>query len=173
MQDSKDLELKTTFRECPLSLEVFKIRSLGAHDAMASELKYHQKCWIKIILNRIKEVLYTLLYPWRHLQHVFSVTMSHLPRRLQDLQEVVKTCLQGIFQRRLQDVLTRRLPKTPSRCLGRREIVMLKTSSRRMFAGIYNNAIFTYKRSEWSTCKEIASARICSFFNIESIGSIG
>ena len=63
MQDSKDLELKTTFRECPLSLEVFKIRSLVAHDAMASELKYHQKCWIKIILNRIKEVLYTLLYP--------------------------------------------------------------------------------------------------------------
>ena len=43
MQDSKDIELKTAFRECPSSLEVFKSRSLGAHDVMASELKYHQK----------------------------------------------------------------------------------------------------------------------------------
>ena len=30
MQDSKDIELKTAFRECPSSLQVFKIRSLGA-----------------------------------------------------------------------------------------------------------------------------------------------
>ena len=44
MQDSKDLELKTAFRECPSSLEVFKIRFLGAHDAVASKLKYHKKC---------------------------------------------------------------------------------------------------------------------------------
>lgn len=33
IQDSKDLELKKAFRECPSSLEVFKIRSLGAEDA--------------------------------------------------------------------------------------------------------------------------------------------
>ena len=33
-EDSKDLELKTAFKECPSSLEVFKIRSLGAHDVM-------------------------------------------------------------------------------------------------------------------------------------------
>ena len=43
MQDSKDLELKTAFSECPSSLEVFKIRSLGADYAMLSELKHHQK----------------------------------------------------------------------------------------------------------------------------------
>ena len=36
MQDCKDLELKTAFRKSPSSSEVFKIRSLGAHDAMAS-----------------------------------------------------------------------------------------------------------------------------------------
>ena len=39
MQDSKDLELKTAFRECPSLLEVFKIRWLEVHNAMASELK--------------------------------------------------------------------------------------------------------------------------------------
>ena len=43
MQDSKDLELKTAFSECPSSLEVFKIRSLGEDYAMLSELKHHQK----------------------------------------------------------------------------------------------------------------------------------
>ena len=63
MQDSKDIELKTAFGECPSSLEVFKIRSLGAHNAMASELTYHQKCWNKIIVNRIPEVLYTSTIP--------------------------------------------------------------------------------------------------------------
>ena len=30
MHDSKDIELKTAFRECPSSLQVFKITSLGA-----------------------------------------------------------------------------------------------------------------------------------------------
>ena len=63
MQDSKDLELKTAFRECPSSLEVFKIRYLGAHSGMASELKYHQKYWNKIIVNRIPEVLYRSTIP--------------------------------------------------------------------------------------------------------------
>ena len=58
MRDSKDLELKAAFRECPSSLEVFKITSLGAHNAMAPELKYHQKYWSKIIVNRILELLY-------------------------------------------------------------------------------------------------------------------
>ena len=38
-EDSKDLELKTGFKECPSSLEVFKIRWLEVHNAMASELK--------------------------------------------------------------------------------------------------------------------------------------
>ena len=41
MQDSKDPELKTAFTECWLYWKVFKIRSLEAHGAMASELKYH------------------------------------------------------------------------------------------------------------------------------------
>ena len=30
-----------------------------AHDVMVSELKYHQKCWNKITVNHILEVLYT------------------------------------------------------------------------------------------------------------------
>ena len=51
MQDSDDLDLKTAFRECPSSLEVFKIRLSVAHRAMASELKYHQKFWKKIIMS--------------------------------------------------------------------------------------------------------------------------
>ena len=58
MQDSKDLKVKNAFRECPSSLEVFKIRSLGAHYAMPSELKYNQKRCNKIIIYRIPEVLY-------------------------------------------------------------------------------------------------------------------
>ena len=63
MEDSKDLELKTAFRECPSSLEVFKIRYLGAHNGMASELKHHQKYWNKIIVNCIPEVLYRSTIP--------------------------------------------------------------------------------------------------------------
>ena len=58
MQDSKDLELKTKFSECPSSLEVFRIRSLGAHYAMPSKLKHLQKRWSKIIIYSIPEVLY-------------------------------------------------------------------------------------------------------------------
>ena len=56
MQDSKNLEVKTEFWEFPSSLEVFKIRSLGAHDAMVSEFKCHQKCWNKIIVHRTPEI---------------------------------------------------------------------------------------------------------------------
>ena len=63
MQDAKDPELKTTFRESPLSLEVFKIRLLVSHHAMASELKYHWKCWNKIIVNCILEVKYASAIP--------------------------------------------------------------------------------------------------------------
>ena len=52
----KDEELKSAFAECPVSLDVYRIRSLSAHDAMAAELKYHQKCWNKIIRDRVVEV---------------------------------------------------------------------------------------------------------------------
>ena len=41
MQSPEELELKTAFRECPSSLEVFKIRFSVAHRAMVSELKCH------------------------------------------------------------------------------------------------------------------------------------
>ena len=58
MQDSKDLELKTAFTECPSSLEAFKIRLSVANHALASELKYHQKFWNKIVMNCIPYVLY-------------------------------------------------------------------------------------------------------------------
>ena len=40
--DTKDIQLKTAFHECPVALQVYKIHSLGALDAMAGELKYHQ-----------------------------------------------------------------------------------------------------------------------------------
>ena len=40
-------------------IEVYKIRSLGALDAMARELKYHQSCWNKIIVNRQVEVCFS------------------------------------------------------------------------------------------------------------------
>ena len=64
MQDSEDLELKTAFTECPSSsLEVFKIRLSVAHREMASELKYHQKLWNKIIMNHIPWVLYASTIP--------------------------------------------------------------------------------------------------------------
>ena len=51
---------------------------------------------------------------WIRLQHVFSLTILRLPRRL---EEVLKTSW-------------RRLAKTSSIRLGRQKIVMLKTSSR-------------------------------------------
>ena len=44
-------------------IRVFKIRSLGAHDAIASELKCHQKCWNKIIVHLIPEILYASTIP--------------------------------------------------------------------------------------------------------------
>ena len=55
MQDSKDLELKRAFDECPVVLQIYKIRSLSAWDAMASELKYHKVCWNKHIVHRQPE----------------------------------------------------------------------------------------------------------------------
>ena len=58
---------------------------------------------------------------WRRFQHVFSVTIFRLPRRLQDVLK--------IFWRRLEDILQHIL-KTSSRRLGRQNIVMLKTSWR-------------------------------------------
>ena len=57
--DTKDIQLKTAFYECPVALQVYKIRSLGALDAMAGELKYHQSCWNKIIVNRQVEVCFS------------------------------------------------------------------------------------------------------------------
>ena len=63
MQYSKDVELKTAFREHVSPLEVFKIRSLEAHYAVASELKHHQKCWNEIVVNRTEEVLYASAIP--------------------------------------------------------------------------------------------------------------
>ena len=49
-----------------------------------------------------------ICWSWRHLQHIFSVTILHLPRRLEDVL------------------------KTSSGRLGRRKIVTLKTSWRRL-----------------------------------------
>ena len=46
IKDSKDLETKAA------------ITCLSVYDAMASQLKYHQKFSNKIIVNRIPEVLY-------------------------------------------------------------------------------------------------------------------
>ena len=45
MQESKDNELKFAFEQCP-----------KAHGVMADELKYHQTCWNKIIVQRVPEV---------------------------------------------------------------------------------------------------------------------
>ena len=57
--DTKDIQLKTAFLECPVALPVYKIRSLGALAAMAGELKHHQPCWNKIIANRQVEVCFS------------------------------------------------------------------------------------------------------------------
>ena len=53
---------------------------------------------------------------WRSLQHVFSVTVLRLPRRLEDL---LKTSCKDVM-------------KTSSRCLGKRKTITLKTSWRRL-----------------------------------------
>ena len=68
---------------------------------------------------------------WRRLQHVFSVTILRLPRRLEDvlrrrLEDVLKTFSRPLA-RRLEGIF-----KMSSRRLGRRKIVTLKTSSRRL-----------------------------------------
>ena len=57
--NTKDIQLKTAFHECPVALQVYKIRSLGALDAMAGEPNYHQSCWNKIIVNRQVEVCFS------------------------------------------------------------------------------------------------------------------
>ena len=46
---------------------------------------------------------------WRRLQHVFSVTILCLPRRLEDvlktcLEDVLKTCLEDVLKTYLEDV---------------------------------------------------------------------
>ena len=68
----------------------------------------------------------------RRLQDVFSVKIFRLPRRLQDL-------LQEVF-------------KTSSRCLGRRKIIMLKTSWKRL-----QDVLKTCSRPT-NVCWEYASA---------------
>ena len=67
--DTKDIQLKTAFHECPVALQDYKIRSLGAFDAMAGELKYHQSCWDKIIVNRQVESLFFFFSI--HFNHVY------------------------------------------------------------------------------------------------------
>ena len=47
---------------------------------------------------------------WRRLQHVFSVTILCLPRRLEDLlktclEDVLKTCIEDVLKTCLEDVL--------------------------------------------------------------------
>ena len=55
MQDSKDTILKQAFKECPVTLETFKIRSEKALDARAGDLKYHATCWNKYINRRVPD----------------------------------------------------------------------------------------------------------------------
>ena len=66
-------------------------------------------------------------------------------KSLRGLQDIFKTCLQDVFKTYLQDIF-----KTSSRHLGRRKMVTLKTSWRRlqeqqMFAGI--ELILTWSKS--------------------------
>ena len=75
----------------------------------------------------------------RRLQHVFSATISRLPRRLQDVWMMSWKHLANKSRKRLQDVFktsceisSRRISKTSWRRLGRRKIVTLKTSWRRL-----------------------------------------
>ena len=83
----------------------------------------------------------------RRLQHVFSVTIFRLPRRLQD---VFKTSLQDVF-------------KTSSRRLGRRKIVTLKKCWRRlqdqqMFAGLVASDL----RSETKGTRFESCCQLCA-----------
>ena len=55
MQDSKDTILKQAFKECPVTLETFKIRSEKALDTRAGDLKYHATCWNKYINRRVPD----------------------------------------------------------------------------------------------------------------------
>ena len=66
---------------------------------------------------------------WRRLQHVFSVTVLRLPRRLQDVLKKSWRRLAKTSWRRLEEVF-KTSRKTSSKRLGRRTIVRLKTSSR-------------------------------------------
>ena len=79
----------------------------------------------------------------RRLQDVFSVTIFCLPRRLQD---ILKTSCKNVLK-----TFSRRICKMSSRRLGRRKIVTLKTSSRRledqqMFAGYWVKMTFSKLR---------------------------
>ena len=86
---------------------------------------------VHILFEREHAITANICWSWRRLQHVFSVTILRLPRRLEDilkmpwrgLEEVLKTSW-----RRLEKVL-----KTSSRHMVKTDILVLtKTSWRRL-----------------------------------------
>ena len=85
----------------------------------------------------------------RRLQHGFSVTILHLPRRLED-----------VLQRRLEEVLKRSW-RHLARRLGRRKIVTLKTSWRHVLKtswrhyGEKQNTYWRSKKSKYVSNKSI------------------
>ena len=109
---------------------------------------------------------------WRRLEEVFSVTILHLPRRLQDvfarplpkmssrlLQDAFKTSSQGVFK-----TFSRRLR------LERQKIVTLKTSSRRLqYVFIKTNACWV----KTANCRLVVAWKYllkhsCFFFTLRS-----
>ena len=63
-----------------------------------------------------------ICWSWRRLQHVFSVTILRLPRRLEDvlktcLEDVLKTCLEDVLKTCLEDVLKTCLEDVLKTCL--------------------------------------------------------
>ena len=83
------------------------------------------------MLNSMSTFPPNICWSWRRLQHVFSVTILRLPRRLEDVLNTSWRRLAKTFWRRLEDVLKTSC-KTSWRRLGRRKIVTLKTSWSRL-----------------------------------------
>ena len=76
---------------------------------------------INVIWKRITAFPANICWSWRRLQHVFSLTILRLPRRLEDIlqdalktswkmkncypEDVLKTCLEDVLKTYLEDVL--------------------------------------------------------------------
>ena len=95
---------------------------------------------------------------WRRLQHVFSVTILRLPRRLED---VLKTCLEDVLKTCLEDVLKTYLEDVSKTCLE--EVLKIFWRKTKYLLGI-SVYLFGDNQSKWVSSKSIFRKSISDKF---------